>query len=201
MRQGAQVHRHRGGARDGEATIERMISMTLGVVIERREIDNPWQQYSWRPVAVILGAPAVEGRKVLRRGDRWVHYHAATLPLELHRRETEAYKVNLAGDPPSVYVVLREDEDEDSDEDGYTPFCITASPYEAQDYLDSGEEIVEGIPMDDGLIAWVQSFIDRHHVDEPFYKRKRKRYDPDESGFGWRPETRPGGGRRGGGNG
>jgi hypothetical protein len=199
MRQEAQVHHRRGGGLDREATIERMISMTLGVVIERREIDNPWQQYNWRPVAVIPGAPAVEGRKVLRQGDGWVHYHAATLPLELHRRETEAYKVNLAGERPSVYVVMREDED--SDADGYFPFCITASPYEAQDYLDSGEEIVEGVLMDDGLIAWVQGFIDKHHVDEPFYKRKRKPYDPNESGFSRRPEARPGGSRREGGDG
>jgi len=174
--------------------MERMISMPLGVVTERREIDNPWQQYSWRPVAIIPGAPAVEGRKVLREGEGWVHFHAATLPLELHRRETEAYKVNLAGERPSVYVILREDED--SDDGDYFPFCVTASPYEAQDYLDSGEELVEGVPMDDGLIAWIQGFIDKHHVDEPFYKRKRKRYDPNESGFGWRPDARSGGGRR-----
>lgn len=178
-----------------------MIGMMLGVVIERREIDNPWQQYSWRPVAVIPGAPAIDGRKTLREGDGWVHYHAATLPLELFRGETEAYKVNLSGHPPSIYVVLRDDEDADAEADSYTPFCVTASPYEAQDYLDSGEELVEGVPMEPGMIAWVQGFIDRHHVDEPFKKRKRKPYDPNESGFSRRPESGPGGDRRGGRNG
>jgi hypothetical protein len=29
--------------------------------------------------------------------------------------------------------------------------------------------------MPEGLIAWVQAFVERHHVDEPFVKRKRKR--------------------------
>ncbi len=164
---------------------ERMISMKLGVVVERRELNNRWQKYSWRPVAVIPGAPALDEPKELRRGEGWIQYHAATLPLELHRRETESYKVNLSNDPPSIYVVLREVEG--APELEYRPFVVTASPYEAQDYLDSGEEIVESVPMEPGLIAWVQAFIDRHHVDQPFRKRKRERYDPEESGFGRPP--------------
>jgi hypothetical protein len=169
---------------------ERKVSIKVGIVVERREIDNRWQKFAWRPVEVIAGAPDFDGVTVLRQGDGWVHYLAATLPLELHRRETEAYKVNLSNAPPSVYVVLRELDD--ATELDYKPFVATVSPYEAQDYLDSGEEIVERVPMEEGMIAWVQAFIDRHHVDEPFYKRKRKRYDPDEVGFGRRPvdETR-----------
>lgn len=31
---------------------------------------------------------------------------------------------------------------------------MTASPYEAQDYEDNGEDIVEKILMPEGLIAW-----------------------------------------------
>ena len=38
------------------------------------------------------------------------------------------------------------------------------------------------------VTAWMQAFVDKHHVDEPFYKRKRKRYDPGEVGFGRRTE-------------
>lgn len=30
--------------------------MALGVIAERREIDNPWQRYRWQAVGVILGA-------------------------------------------------------------------------------------------------------------------------------------------------
>ena len=64
---------------------------------------------------------------------------------------------------------------------------ITASSaYEAQDYLDSGEEIVEPVPMPDGLIAWIKDFTDTHFVEEPFIKRKRdkKRIDLKEDGVG-----------------
>ena len=167
---------------------ERSRSMPLGVVVERREIDNPWQDHVWRPVSVIAGAGGIAEWREIGAGTGWVRFHAATLPLDLHRRETEAYRTNLSNNPPLIYVVLTEPEDDERDVE---PFLVTASPFEAQDYLDSGEDVVEGVPMPDGVIAWVQDFIDKHHVDEPFKKRKRKRYDPNDTSFGRRP-----GGRR-----
>ena len=158
---------------------ERMVSMPLGVVVERREIDNPWQDHEWRPVAVIPGAPPTDEWKDLARDERSVRYLAATVPLELHRKETEAYLVNFSNDLPLVYVLLTSDDEAGASHE-IKPAQVTASPYEAQDYLDAGEDIVEGVAMPDGVIAWVQAFIDRHHVDEPFKKRKRKRHDQAE---------------------
>ena len=63
---------------------------------------------------------------------------------------------------------------------------VTASPYEAQDYTDSGEELVERVPMPEGVQAWVWEFIERFHVEETFIKRKRdkKRTDLVEDGIG-----------------
>ena len=87
--------------------MERSIRMPLGVVVERRELDNRWQRWAWKAVAVIPGAPPVEEWRELVRGERFVRWHAATLLLELHRAETEAYRVNLSGRSPAVYVVLR----------------------------------------------------------------------------------------------
>jgi hypothetical protein len=146
---------------------ERRISMPLGVVVERRELDNRWQRFAWQPVAVIPGAPPVDEWRELARGERFVRWHAATLPLVLHRTDTEAYRANLSGKVPAVYVGLRE---QSGGAHEYAPFLVTASPYEAAAY---GEAIVDAVPMPDGLIAWVQAFIDRHHVDQPFEKRRR----------------------------
>jgi Protein of unknown function (DUF3305) len=149
--------------------------MPLGVVVERRELDNRWQRFGWKSVAVIPGAPPIEAWRELARGDRFVRWHAATLPLELHRTETEAYRVNLSGRSPAIYVVLRKVEpSEKSAGNEIVPFLVTASPYEAEGYLE-GEDVVEAAPMPEGLIAWVQAFIQRHHVDEVFVKRERKR--------------------------
>jgi hypothetical protein len=168
-------------------------SLPLGIVLERRRVDNPWQDFEWRPVAVIPGAPArdPEGEwRQLGKGKDWIHYHSGTLPLELFRRETEGYKFNLTHEPPRLYVVLRDGEDAACAHD-VLPFLVTACPYEAQDYLDSGEEIVEAVVMPADVVAFVQAYIDRHHVDEPFKKRKRKRHDPEEVGFSRRPPADP----------
>ncbi|WP_299400170.1 DUF3305 domain-containing protein [Pelagibius sp.] len=175
--------------------------LPLGVVVERRRIDHPWKDYAWRPVAVIPGAPPLEPDAdwtVLREGEDWVHYHCGTLPLELFRRETEGYKVNLTQDPPQVFVLLRSEDDPDSRHE-FLPFLVTASPYEAQDYLDSGEEIVEGVPMPPDLVAFVQTFVDTHHVDEVFHKRKRQKARSGDDAFSRRPpmaRTAAGRGRR-----
>ncbi len=166
--------------------MEKELSMPLGVVVERRAIDNPWQDWSWRPVAVIPGAGEVEAWTELDRDENSVRYHAATLPVVIHRKETEAYRQNLSNNPPVVYVVLEPDTHPDAVHE-YKPASVTVSPYEAQDSLDSGEEIVEGVTMPDGMIAWVQAFIDEHHVDEPFKKRKRRRYATHDVEFGKPP--------------
>lgn len=170
---------------------ERSITMPLGVAVERQRIDHPWQKWRWMPVAVIPGAPPVEGWKEIARGERFVRWHAATLQLELHRKETEAYKVNLSNHPPVIYVVLRTDGSGAAAHE-VRPFRVTASPYEAQDYLDSGDDIVEGVPMPEGLIAWVQAFVDRHHVDEPFRKRRRDRVDTEALASSRGPERAEG---------
>ena len=163
----------------------------VGVVVERREIDSPWQDHEWRPVAVFPGAPEVDDWKVIEQGDGWTRYFAATLDLELHHKETTAYWAALANDPPVVYVILRHGEEDGEHE--VEPFLVTASPVEALDILDCGEDIVEAVPMPDSILAWVQAFVDKHHVDEPFKKRKRKRHDPEAMTFG---QPQPGASRR-----
>jgi len=126
------------------------------------------------PVAVIPGAAPVEKWVPLRQGEGWTHFHAATLDLELFRGETEGYRANLSQNPPQVFVVLRPSEE--ADEPDVVPFLVTACPYEAESYIESGDEIVEGVVMPDEIAAWVQEFVTRHHVDVPFKKRRNKRH-------------------------
>ncbi len=160
-----------------EAKLQDQVVLPLGVVLERRALDNPWRDHSWLPVAVIPGAAPMDPGgdwSPLRSGEGWAQYHAGTLPLSLFPGETEGYKTNLSQEPPRLFVVLRDQEGTGSQHD-YAPFLVTACPYEAQDYLDSGDDIVEPVAMPAAVVAFVQGFIDRHHVDEPFHKRKRKR--------------------------
>lgn len=161
-------------------------SMDVGVVLERQNIDNPWADHEWKLAGVVPGKPDLHAWQVLREGDGWTHFYAATLSIELFRRETEGYKVNLSQSPPRVYVVLRPEEEGAHDHE-VTPFHATVCPFEAEGYDESGDEWVEGVEMPDAIHAWVRTFIEQHHVDVPFKKRKRKAYDPRKV----RSERRP----------
>ncbi|MFD0979166.1 DUF3305 domain-containing protein [Tropicimonas aquimaris] len=155
--------------------------MPIGVVIRRSPGVTRWARWSWKATAVLPGAAAADWRE-LRRDVERVEFHAATVPLELHGAETEAYLHGLTAEVPCIYVILRSIT-------GEWPLEVvlaTASPYEAQDYADSGEEIVEKVPMTAGLEAWVWEFVDAFHKEEVFVKRRRdkKRIDIVEDGIG-----------------
>ena len=163
-------------------------SLPLGIVVERRDLDNRWKPHAWLPVAVIAGAGPMspEGAwRELRRGEGWVQFHAGTLPLELFPKETEGYKLNLSQQPPCLYIVLRASDDADVAHEA-VPFLVTVSPYEAQDYLDVGDDIVEPVAMPEMVFAFVQDFVERHHVDEQFHKRKRKKWAESAGAVGLR---------------
>ncbi|MCW5698909.1 MAG: DUF3305 domain-containing protein [Rhodospirillales bacterium] len=160
--------------------------MRLGIVVERRDSSHTWGAPQWRPIAVMPGVGPDAPPRCLREGAGWSHWLAGSLELELFRRETEGYRLNLFSNSPQVFVVVRPAEDSD----GVEPFLATACPYEAQDYMDSGEETVEGVAMPEAVTAWVQAFVDRHHQDEPFVKRKQKpktRTESAERDPFWRP--------------
>ncbi len=162
---------------------EKLETVPLGIVLERRESDHPWLDYEWAFVSVIPGAPHVEQPRVLRKSDGVTQFHAATLDLDLHRAEAEAYHYNLTSPEPSLFVVLREDDEEESGAP-IEAALVTASPYEAQDYLDSSEDIVERILLPSDLKAWVENFVDAHYAPQEFKKRKRDRVKQEDHKFG-----------------
>ena len=156
-------------------------TMPVGVVLQRRPGVTRWAAFSWKATSVLPGAGQDDWRE-LRRDGETVEFHAATLPLDLHGAETEAYLHGLSAQIPAIYIIMRES-------DGADPLdivLVTASPYEAQDYTDSGEEIVEKVPMPPAVIAWVRDFVEAHHHEEAFIKRKRdkKRIDLVQDGVG-----------------
>lgn len=172
-------------------------TMPIGVVLERRKIDNPWVDFSWRAIAVIPGAapldPAKDDWKVLAEGDGFTHFHAATFDLELFKKETEGYRTNISSAPPSVYVVLHPDEEGVCDHE-VLPFLITCCPFEAESYVESGDEKVDAVIMPPQIQAWVEDFIADHHVDVPFKKRKQKKaFDPRKNLDGPKPPIDRGG--------
>jgi hypothetical protein len=163
------------------ALVQKSVSIPLGIVIRKVPGVTRWVDHVWKAVAVLPGAGPAHWKELRRDGDV-IEYHAATVPLELFRTDTEAYLHGLSTKIPAIYVVMRESE-------GADPLDVvlaTASPYEAQDYADTGEELVEKVPMPEGLVAWIRDYVEQHHEDEVFIKRRRdkSRVDREENGIG-----------------
>ena len=142
-----------------------------------------WAKWSWKAIAVLPGAADADW-KLLRSDGGASEYHAATKDLWLYVSDTEAYAHEFGTDKPSIYIVLRPSKV--AGEGQLDVIHVTASPYEAQDYCDSGEEIVEKVPMPPAVYAWVQDFVEKYHVEEPFVKRRRnkQRVDRSDNGVG-----------------
>ncbi|MDE2167653.1 MAG: DUF3305 domain-containing protein [Alphaproteobacteria bacterium] len=140
-------------------------------MFERRRIDHPWQEWRWKPVAVIPGAAGIAEPKLLREEDGWTWYQLATLDLELFPGETADYRLNLSQKQPMVYVLWRSEISEP--ENRPEPFHVTVCHTETQDYLDGGDVVAEGVPMPDAVRAILQDYVRAHHVDMVFKKRKR----------------------------
>ncbi|WP_147127755.1 DUF3305 domain-containing protein [Shimia ponticola] len=152
----------------------------VGVVLRRMPGVTRWQKWNWKATSVLPGAGPADWHELRRDGDV-TEFHAATLDLELHGADTEAYVHGLMAEVPCIYIVMREAEDRPFD-----ILLVTASPYEAQDYTDSGEEIVEKVAMPLTLRALIEDFVEKHHEEEVFVKRKRdkKRIDLVQDGIG-----------------
>ena len=150
------------------------LTIPVGVVVRRTPGVTRWAKHAWRVSAVLPGAGPADW-KLIRSVEDVSEFHAATLPLTLYVSDAEAYAHELQTREPSVYVILRQNEA--VSDLPWQVAVVTASPYEAQDYCDSSEELVEKIPMSDGLHAWILEFVEKYYVEEEFVKRRRKNMD------------------------
>lgn len=163
---------------------QKSLVLPLGIVLRKSPGVTRWAKWVWKAVAVLPGAGPANWRELRREGDV-VEYHAATVPLELWRTDTEAYKTELATKVPSIYVVMRETDQPDAPHK-LEVLLATASPFDGQDYADNGEDIVELVPMPDALMALVNDWVITHHKEEKFVKRKRNKHHQEtvEDGVG-----------------
>jgi len=151
----------------------------VGVVAERRRGRGPWSEWLWRPVAAIAGGAELSPGDVLREEGEAAHVFIGAAELEFIAAETEAYKINLESGAPSIYVVAAPI---DGDPGGLSLRAVTASPWEAEAFLD-GQHVVERVPMPAAVMQLARDYVSAFHVERTFMKRQRKRHDPGK-GFG-----------------
>lgn len=161
--------------------------IAVGVVVERRKATSPWIDFVWRPVKVLEGAPETEAWTVLSADDEATTYYAGGAAIDLYPSETAYYRDNLASATPSVWVVLRPT----GGEPAHALVAVTANPDEGEAYSQPGTDLVEAVTMPASVREIIAAFVAEHHVEQPFYKRKRDRTNPEALGRrapGWQSE-------------
>lgn len=160
------------------------VSFAVGIVVERRPAKSRWIDWIWMPVAALEGTPSTEPYTCLgEKPDGTVTYYFGSEVVALHPREADAYRLNLSGENV-LYAILR------PAEGGPLPYSlhgVTASPYDAEAHLDSGEEIVEPVPMPKAVREIVDAFCKAHPKKEVFRKRQREKHEVEELQFGKEP--------------
>jgi len=135
--------------------------------MERATLQNRWQSAKWEPIGVMpdTSEPGVPPRALMEDGDRarWLH---PGFKLELFHDEAEGYYLNLHSPQPFVFVNWLE-------EDGLgVPQSVTVSYNEAARQMDGGAT-VDGVPMPNEWVSWLEQYVDKHYRPEPKKQRIR----------------------------
>ena len=152
-----------------------LIKITVGVVVERRKAASQWIDFTWRPVSVLAGEPSAAPWTQLAGGADAATFYAGAADVDLYVSETGNYRDNLAMTPPSLRVAIRPT----GVEPPYELVAVTVDPSEGESYTQSIDDVVEAVPMPEPVRAIVEAFVAEHHVERPFFKRKRDRADPE----------------------
>lgn len=151
------------------------VAIQVGVVIERRPGVTSWQAEVWRPVAVLAGAADVAAWSPLGTVDGGERFFLGHAQVWFHRADTPTYRDNLATGSPRMWVRLRL-------EDGRPRLIgVTADPAEGEAFTEAGNDLVDHVLMPGEVAAALARFVETHHVERVFLKRRRDRgFEEDE---------------------
>lgn len=152
----------------------------VSVIVERREIKRDrWSFPSWEATGVVAGERFGSGasKTPIHSDDQRQQYLWSGLTLEFFRDETESYWHNLQGSQPSLFVICREENEDD--DDSLEPYIVTADPHEADAYLET-EGTVFAVPIPLDLYQWLEQYVMNYYRPGEQKKRKRKRWKEDK---------------------
>jgi hypothetical protein len=151
------------------------VRIPVGVVVERSKATSPWLDSVWRSVAVLCGVPDAAPWTALGTAPPAATFYMGAAEIELYRSETDHYRSNLASGAPSVWVALRPT----GTLPAYELFAVTADPSEGESFTQSGDDLVDAVPMPAAVRQIVETFVAEHHVEQPIYRRKRDGAGPE----------------------
>lgn len=150
-------------------------SIPAGIVVERRSAASPWVDFTWRPVALLAGAPTATPWICLDDDGTTATFYAGAVSLDLYKTEAAHYRDNLTSPQPCAWVAISET--------GGTPPCViagaTIDPAEGEALAEAGTVVVEAVPLPPAIVRQVAEFVARHPIQDSFVKRERDRADPE----------------------
>jgi Protein of unknown function (DUF3305) len=193
-------------------------SLEVSVIMRREPIVGAmsrWQSHRWVLEQVVLNGEVVPGSpsqddpieiksQLLSKNDsteRWIH---AGYRAKLFADDAEGYYLNVTTDAPCWFVLWRMEEEAGiTDEPIAKPEMVSLSYHDAGRWLDA-QETVEQVPLPPEVVAWLQAFVDEHHVNEAKKRKRPESFKRLEDRFGnpasISTEKNMGGGFRGGNN-
>ena len=147
--------------------------IAVGIVVERRKAASRWIDFTWRPVIILPGEPDTPPWTLLSSGADTTTYYAGTTEVALYRTETGNYRDNFA----SGGAITVGGNAANRWRPAVRRVAVTADPAEGRSFTQAGDDIVEALPMPASVRAIVEGFMTEHHVEQPFFKRKRDRAD------------------------
>lgn len=152
-----------------------VLSTSVGVVLERHPAASQWVDYTWRVSAVMAGEPAADAWTPLGKQGDVTTFYAGAAQVVLHPSDTGNYRDNLATGTPGLWVVMAPT----GGDPPYQIIAVTADPSEGEAFTETATNQVEQVPMPDSIRDWVAAYVAEHHVERPFFKRKRDIANPD----------------------
>ena len=147
----------------------------IGVVAARRKAVSAWasEPFLVAPHAALSVAPDLAPGAALGQAGGADLLYLGAAELALWRGESGHYRDNLATGQPKLWIALaREGE-------AWRVHLATADPYEGESLADSPGLTLEAVPMPADIAADLALFVERHHVEEVFVKRKRDKHRGD----------------------
>ncbi len=154
----------------------------VGVVVERKAIDNPWADHVWLPRAVLPDVPEAAPWTILSREPGVERWYAGEAVISLYSSDTGHLIENILPDARKLWVALRPTGRAGDDAPPLELIGVAADPSEGEGFQEGGADIVETVPMPSEIADRIVAFFNAHHVERPFHKRERKKHDPDALG-------------------
>ena len=144
----------------GESSEKASLKTRVAVIMQRRAIENRWQNEVWEPLGVLAGYEGDAKPRVLLDGPQLKQWIYPGHQIVLSLAEAEGYYHNVSSNEPCLFVLWR------MEGETAVPQFVTASYDEASRWMDGGAQ-VDSVAMPPAMRVWLREFVEQNYRPEP----------------------------------